>query len=125
VLRPGGVVALSTPNPRGLSELAKRVLRRSRRLRSRFYGSYHDQQKTRVLPSGDVMVDALVTRQELERSLSGSGLAVVRSDYIVFVSKFLPSWLLAPAKAAEWILERVPFIRRLASTSVYLARKAD
>ena len=123
VLKPGGVVVLSTPNPVGLTELAKRALGRSRRLRRRFYGSYHDEGRTRVLPGGDLMVDGLVSPADLKRALAGTGLALARADYIVFVSKFLPAWLLAPAKAAEWVLERTPLVRRLASTSVYLLDK--
>jgi 2-polyprenyl-3-methyl-5-hydroxy-6-metoxy-1,4-benzoquinol methylase len=122
VLKPGGLIALSTPNPGGIAERAKRLLGRSPRLRRRFYGSYHDGRQPKVLPSGDLMVDLVLDKSEVLGLLRDTGLKLERTRQIVFVTKFLPEWLLAPAKAAEWVLERTPGVRRLGSTSVYIIR---
>jgi 2-polyprenyl-3-methyl-5-hydroxy-6-metoxy-1,4-benzoquinol methylase len=123
VLKPNGVVVLSTPNPRGLSELAKRTLGRFRFLRRRFYGGYRDEARVKTFPWGDVMVDVLLARQELAQYLAGTNLRLQAACSIVFVTKFLPEWLLGPAKLVEAVLERVPLIQRFASTSVYVLRR--
>lgn len=124
VLRPGGALALSTPNPAGLPELAKRLLGRSRFLRRRFYGSYHDEERVKVFPAGDRMVDLLLSGREVRNYAAAAGLEFIREFRIVFVTKFLPERLLAPAKPVERLLERMPLVRRLGSTSVYLLRHA-
>lgn len=120
VLKPAGRVIITTPNPHGLAELGKKLVGRVGFLRRRFSGSYHDDRRTRTFSTGDVMIDGLVTESELRAHVAQVGLRLLRAHRIVFVTKFLPEWLLPPAKAAEWLLERTPFVRRLASTSVYV-----
>jgi 2-polyprenyl-3-methyl-5-hydroxy-6-metoxy-1,4-benzoquinol methylase len=123
VLKPGGLAAISTPNPNGLAELAKRILGRFKLLRRRFYGGYHDEMRVKTFPSGDIMVDILLSRHDLEQHIADTSLKILKCYNIVFVNKFLPAWLLGPAKLCEALFERLPLIRRLASTSVYLLEK--
>jgi ubiquinone/menaquinone biosynthesis C-methylase UbiE len=123
VLKPGGLLVISTPSPNGLAELGKRLIGRSRALRERFYATYRDEERVKVFPSGDTMVDILLSPRDLQGQLAGSGLRLVRQYRIVFVSKVLPAVLLGPARIAEWLLERAPLVNRLASTLVYVLER--
>jgi len=120
VLRPAGRIIITTPNPCGLAELGKKLVGRVGFLRRRFSGSYHDDHRTRTFRTGDVMIDGLATESELRTCVAQVGLRLLEVHRIVFVTKFLPEWSLPPAKAAEWLLERTPVVRRLASTTVYV-----
>lgn len=125
VLAPGGAFALSTPNHRSIVETGKRVLQRFPALKRLFppmcypagdiaRADYHPYRYHRPVPA-----------RELRRMLGEAGFRVVSMRTIIFVWKNVPDALMPAALAAEWLLERVPGLRSLASTLVVLAERVE
>jgi ubiquinone/menaquinone biosynthesis C-methylase UbiE len=123
VLKPGGKLALSTPNPSSPIEVVKRVAVRwpglRRRLPSSCYpeagdhaGAYHPYRYHHPLPLA-----------ELSARLERVGFAIEGARCFLFVPKTLPSFLLPLARAAEAIAERLPLVNRLGATTLVWATR--
>ena len=124
VLRPGGALAISTPNYRSIVETGKRAIVRAGFLKRMFppmcypagarvrREDYHPYRYHRPAPRG-----------EIERLLADAGFRVERARTIIFVWKNVPDRLFPLARFVESILERLPLARELGSTLVLLARK--
>jgi len=123
VLRPGGTLALSTPNFGSLVERAKRVIGRwtwlQRRLPTMCYpeegtarGDYHPYSYHHPLP------DAAI-----ERLLQNAGFEIDRPSHFLFVFKNAPDAGYPLIRALESIGERIPGVRRLAATARFVARR--
>jgi ubiquinone/menaquinone biosynthesis C-methylase UbiE len=123
VLARGGILALSTPNYGSLVEFGKRVIVKAKFLR-RLAPFMH-------YPSAGVRRDEYhpfeyhlpVRRRHLRAMLRKAGFALVRDTRFLFVLKYTPDRLFAPARFLERILEKVPLIRGLAATNLLLAVK--
>lgn len=124
VLRPGGALAISTPNYHSIVETGKRVIVRAGALKRVFPpmcypagGSvrredYHPYRYHRPAP-----------RSEIASLLADAGFRVERARTIIFIWKNVPDPLFPLARFVESILERLPLVRGLGSTLVLLARK--
>jgi len=123
VLRPGGALAISTPNYYSIVETGKRVIVRLGFLK-RFF-------PTMCYPAGSVRREDYhpyryhrpAPRGEIVRLLEAAGFRVERARTIIFIWKNVPDFLFPVARFCESILERAPLARNLASTLVVLARK--
>lgn len=125
VLGPGGALALSTPNHQSIVESGKRAIQRFPALKRLFppmcypagdipRAAYHPYRYHRPIPA-----------RELRRMLEEAGFRVAAMRTIVFVWKNAPDALMPAALAAEWALERIPGVRRLASTLLVLAERVE
>jgi 2-polyprenyl-3-methyl-5-hydroxy-6-metoxy-1,4-benzoquinol methylase len=122
-LSPGGVLALSTPNYHSVVERGKRLAVKIPLLK-RFL-------PTMCYPVGDVGRDEYhpyryhlpVPAAELVRLLDEGGFEIIALRTILFVWKNVPDRIFPLFRFLESILERIPGIRRLASTLIILARK--
>jgi SAM-dependent methyltransferase len=123
VLKPGGRLALSTPNPASPIEAAKRLAVRWPALRRRLpsscfpeaaddAGAYHPYRYHHPLPLA-----------ELRERLARAGFAVEGARRFLFVAKTLPPALLAAGRAAEAIAERLPLLNRLGATTLIWATR--
>lgn len=123
VLKPGGILAISTPNSNSPIEVAKRVLLRwpalRRRLPSACFpeasddpGTYHPYRYHHPLTLG-----------ELRGGLETAGFRVLGTKRFLWVFKTLPDAVLAPATAVEWLAERTPLVERLGATTLVWAER--
>jgi len=123
VLRPGGVLVLSTPNYRSLVETGKRVAVRMPALRRLLPGmcypvgdiprsDYHPYSYHRPWRTGEAV-----------SALGRHGFEVDMKERIIFVLKNVPDGLFPSARGAEALMERLPGVGALASTLVLRAVK--
>ena len=123
VLKPGGTLALSTPNPSSPIEAMKRAAVRWPALRRRLPSScfpeaaddaaaYHPYRYHHPLPLAEL-------RGRLERV----GFEVKGSRRFLWVPKTLPAPLLAAGRAVEAIAESLPLVNRLGATSLVWATR--
>jgi 2-polyprenyl-3-methyl-5-hydroxy-6-metoxy-1,4-benzoquinol methylase len=123
VLRPGGALAISTPNYYSIVEAGKRAIVRLGFLK-RFFPAM-------CYPAGSVKREDYhpyryhkpAPRGEIARLLEDAGFRVERTRTIIFIWKNVPDVLFPLARFVESLLERAPLARNLASTLVVLARK--
>lgn len=123
VLKPGGRVALSTPNPSSPIEAAKRLAVRwpwlRRALPSSCFpeaaddaGEYHPHRYHHPLPLA-----------ELRDGLAAAGLRLLGAKRFLWVLKTLPDPLLGVGSAAEALAEALPLVTRAGATTLVWAIK--
>lgn len=123
VLRPGGALAISTPNYYSIVEAGKRAIVRAGFLKRLF--------PPMCYPAGDVKREEYhpyryhkpAPRGEIARLLADAGFRVERARTVIFIWKNVPDRLFPLARFVESVLERLPLARELGSTLVLLARK--
>ncbi|HVP39709.1 MAG TPA: class I SAM-dependent methyltransferase [Candidatus Saccharimonadales bacterium] len=123
VLRPGGRLALSTPNPASPVEAVKRLAVRWPALRRRLPSG--------CMPEAEDILDRYhpyryhhpIPLAGLERELAGAGFEVLGRRRFLWVPKTLPPALLPAARGLEAALEGLPLVRRLGATSLVWARR--
>ncbi len=125
VLRPGGILSLSTPNHGSLVERAKRLVSRHPALRRRLPTMCYPEQGTpreRYHPYRyhHPMPDARILAM-----LREAGFEPLALRHVLFVTKNTPDALFAAARALEALAERLPGVRRLAATTHVVARRRD
>ena len=118
VLKPGGQVSISTPNPSSPIEAAKRlavaVPAIRRRLPSACFpeasddlSAYHPYSYHHPLPGA-----------ELAARLARAGIGIEGMRSFLWLVKTLPDALLGAARVAEAAAEAVPFVRRFGATTL-------
>jgi SAM-dependent methyltransferase len=124
VLRPGGVIVLSTPNYGGVVERLKRFTGRHPGLRERLptmcypdegtpRGDYHPYRYHHPLPDDRIL--------EL---LQEAGLRVESVSHFLFMLKNAADWAYPLASLVERASEALPGLRRFAATSCFVAGRS-
>ena len=112
VLRRGGHLLITTPNAFSLHALLKSVYRAARRF---------DRLNRAWSRDGD-FYEAFLPDRLIRRGVTEAGFAVLAVRHVAFVLTRQPNWSVPPTVRMETWLERIPGIRRLAVTTVVLAR---
>jgi 2-polyprenyl-3-methyl-5-hydroxy-6-metoxy-1,4-benzoquinol methylase len=123
VLRPGGALAISTPNYHSIVETGKRVIVKTGVLKRFFPAMCYPARSVKREDYHPYRYHRPAPRGEITRMLEDAGFRVERVRTVIFIWKNVPDPLFPIARFIESILERMPIARKLASTLVVLARK--
>ena len=124
VMKPGGRLALSTPNPASPIEAVKGLAVRWPALRRRLPSSCFPEALDDPGAYHPYRYHHPLSLAELRERLARAGFAVGGARRFLFVAKTTPSFLLPLARAAEAIAERLPLVRRLGATTLVWATRA-
>jgi SAM-dependent methyltransferase len=116
VLKPGGRLALSTPNEDSPIEAAKRLAVRWPALRRRLPSSCFPEASDDPATYHPYRYHHPLPESQLTAGLAAAGFAVLGTTRFLWVPKTLPDALLGPGLAAERALESLPLVRRLGAT---------
>jgi ubiquinone/menaquinone biosynthesis C-methylase UbiE len=123
VLKPGGRLALSTPNPSSPIEAAKRLAVRWPALRRALPSSCFPEATDDAGAYHPYRYHHPLTLAELRARLTHAGFAVEGAQRFLFVAKTLPAFLLSLARGAEAVAERTPLVTRLGATTLIWATR--
>lgn len=124
VLKRGGRLALSTPNPASPIEAAKRLAVRWPALRRTLPSSCFPEAADDVTSYHPYRYHHPVLPSELVSGLTANGFEVLGTTRFLWVPKTLPGPLLGVGRLVERVLEALPFLRRMgATTLVWAARR--
>jgi ubiquinone/menaquinone biosynthesis C-methylase UbiE len=123
VLKPGGRVALSTPNSDSPIEVLKRLAVRWPAFRRRLPSSCFPESADDPTAYHPYRYHHPLPLRELRERLESAGLEVAGAARFLWVVKTLPDALVPAARAAEGIAERAPLLNRLGATSLIWARR--
>ena len=123
VLRPGGALAISTPNYHSIVETGKRMIMRMGVLKRLFPAMCYPAGNVRREDYHPYRYHRPAPRGEIARLLEDAGFRVERARTVIFIWKNVPDPLFPLARIVESILERMPLAKELGSTLVLLARK--
>jgi SAM-dependent methyltransferase len=112
VLVPGGHLLVTTPNARSLHSGLKALYRKARRF---------EHLNRRWRKDGD-FYEAFLPDSTMIGALRSTGFELAARRHVAFVLTVQPDWTLGLSRRLERWLERLPGVRRLAVTSVLLAR---
>ena len=112
VLAPGGHALLTTPNALSIHSMLKGVYTKLRRF---------DRLNRAWRKDGDFYEKFLPDRL-IRQGLREAGFQVLATRRVAFVLTVQPNWSLGPTRMIEQWMERLPGIKRLAVTTVVLAR---
>ncbi len=123
VLKPGGRVAISTPNFDSPIEVVKRLAVRWPALRKRLPSSCFPEAGDDEAAYHPYRYHHPLTLAELAGGLAGAGLRVLGARRFLWVPKTLPDGLLGIGRASERVAESVPLVNRWGATSLIWAEK--
>lgn len=123
VLAPGGLLALSTPNYASFVEFAKRVILKVKFLKRLAPFTHYPTEGTTREEYYPPEYHLPIRRRRLKNMLRRTGFKIVYGKSFLFVLKYTPDRLFAPARFTERVMELVPGIRGLAATTLLLAVK--
>jgi ubiquinone/menaquinone biosynthesis C-methylase UbiE len=112
VLHRGGHLLITTPNALSVHAMLKAVYRRARRF---------DRLNRAWTKDGD-FYEAFLSDGHIRRGLADAGFATLATRHVAFVLTVQPDWSLPAIRRVEAWLEQLPGLRRLAVTTVVLAR---
>jgi SAM-dependent methyltransferase len=118
VLKPGGRIALSTPNPGSPIERVKQLAVRWPALRRRLPSSCFPEAADDLEAYHPYRYHHPLTLEELVRGLEAVGIRIHGSRRFLWVPKTLPDSLLGAGQAAERAAEALPLVNRLGATTV-------
>ena len=124
VLKRGGRLALSTPNPASPIEAAKRLAVRWPALRRALPSSCFPEAAEDLSSYHPYRYHHPLLPAELASGLAAAGFEVLGTTRFLWVPKTLPDALLGAARLLERALEALPLVRRMgATTLVWAARR--
>ena len=123
VLKPGGKLALSTPNTTSPIELVKRLAVRWPALRRRLPSACFPEATDDAAAYHPYHYHHPIPLAEVRAALAGAGFRVRGARRFLWVPKTLPDPLLPAARALEATVERIPFLNRLGATTLVWATR--
>ena len=123
VLKPGGRLALSTPNPASPIEALKRLAVRWPALRRRLPSACFPEATDDLGRYHPYRYHHPLTRGELRAGLEAAGFRVDGARTFLWVPKTLPGWLLAGGRLLERGAESLPILDRLGATTLMWATR--
>lgn len=123
VLRRGGRLALSTPNPASPIEAAKRLAVRWPALRRSLPSSCFPEAADDLTSYHPYRYHHPLLPAELVRGLTATGFEVLGTTRFLWVPKTLPDLLLGAGRLAERALESLPLLRRMGATTLVWAER--
>lgn len=123
VIKRGGRVALSTPNPDSPIESVKRVAVKWPWLRRALPSSCFPEATDDAGAYHPYRYHHPLTPAELAAGLEHVGFRVLGTKRFLWVLKTLPDGLLGPGRAAEALAEALPLVNRMGATTLVWAEK--
>jgi len=123
VLRPGGRLALSTPNSASPIEAVKRLAVRWPALRRRLPSSCFPEAADDLASYHPYRYHHPLRHRELADGLAVAGFEVEGTTHFLWVPKTLPAALLGAGRSLERLLEALPLVRRLGATTLIWATR--
>jgi ubiquinone/menaquinone biosynthesis C-methylase UbiE len=121
VIRPGGMIAISTPNAHSPIELAKVLVARWPALRRMLPSSCYPEAQDDAATYHPYRYHHPITSRDLARGLAGVGFEVLGVRQFMWVFKTLPDGLLPLGRVLERGAEALPLVRRLGATTLVWA----
>jgi ubiquinone/menaquinone biosynthesis C-methylase UbiE len=123
VLKPGGRLALSTPNPSSPIERLKQVAVAIPALRRALPSACFPEASDTETEYHPYRYHHPLTLSGLSAGLSGAGLRLLGARRFLWVMKTLSDGWFGPARAAEAVAESLPLVRRMGATTLVWAEK--
>ncbi|HEV2106301.1 MAG TPA: class I SAM-dependent methyltransferase [Candidatus Eisenbacteria bacterium] len=121
VVKPGGRLALSTPNPASPIEAVKRLAVRWPALRRALPSACFPEASDDPASYHPYRYHHPLALAELRAALAANGFEVLGAKRFLWVPKTLPAPLLAAGRAAEAVAEALPLVRGLGATTLVWA----
>ena len=118
VLKPGGSIAISTPNAHSPIELVKRLATRWPALRRRLPSACFPEAEDDPVAYHPYRYHHPISARDLSWALEQAGIEVRGVRQFMWVFKTLPASLLPAARAFERVAEALPLVRRLGATTL-------
>jgi 2-polyprenyl-3-methyl-5-hydroxy-6-metoxy-1,4-benzoquinol methylase len=123
VLKPGGRLALSTPNPSSPIERLKQVAVAIPALRNALPSACFPEASDTETEYHPYRYHHPLTLAGLRAGLTGAGLRVLGARRFLWVMKTLPDRLFDAGRAAERVAETLPLARRMGATTLVWAER--
>jgi SAM-dependent methyltransferase len=123
VLKPGGRVSISTPNPASPVELAKPLVMRWPALRRRLPSACFPEAADDASAYHPYRYHHPIGLTELRWGLESVGFRTLGWRRFLWVVKVLPDSLLDAGRGAEWLAGRIPLVRTLGATTLVWAER--
>ncbi|MCC6348617.1 MAG: class I SAM-dependent methyltransferase [Candidatus Eisenbacteria bacterium] len=124
VVRRGGRIAISTPNPASPIESVKRVAVRWPWLRRALPSSCFPEASDDAAAYHPYRYHHPLAAAELAAGLSSAGFRVLGTRHFLWVPKTLPDALAGAGRAAEALAEALPLVRGAGATTLVWAERA-
>jgi len=123
VLKPGGRVSISTPNPASPIESVKRLAVAMPALRRRLPSSCFPEASDDLATYHPYSYHHPLSGQELAQRLERAGIEIEGMRSFLWILKTLPDPLLGAGRLAEAALEAIPLVNRLGATTLVWGRR--
>jgi ubiquinone/menaquinone biosynthesis C-methylase UbiE len=123
VVKPGGRIAISTPNPSSPIERVKTLAVRWPALRRSLPSSCFPEAADEAAAYHPYKYHHPLTLAELVRGLTRAGFAVEGAKRFLWVPKTLPGALLSAGRAGEALAEHMPLVARMGATTLVWGRR--
>jgi len=123
VIKPGGRIAISTPNAASPIEAAKRLAVRWPALRRRLPAACFPEAADDAGAYHPYRYHHPITRDELAHGIEAAGFRVLGTRRFLWVLKTTPDALLGAGRGLEALAEALPLVNRLGATTLVWAER--